>query len=200
MERKRTGPLAQLKTFTFVTILLFGSSLSLEAASKNPKKGIAPETVSDYIHAIIRADREVYTTHIVKRMQEQGIVLAKEDWKDKNAIPLPAQFLHYSSKIVAESGSDIRYRLVSLWPIYRKNGPATPFEREALEKLIKNPDVPQRGEVNSGKMKFFQSIYTDKATSQACVTCHNTHPLSPKRDFKLGDAIGAIVVTIPLEN
>ena len=97
MERKRTGPLAHVKTFTFVTILLFGSSLSLEAASKNHKKGIAPETVSDYIHAIIRADRQVYTTHIVKRMQEQGIVLAKEDWKDKNAIPLPAQFLHSSS-------------------------------------------------------------------------------------------------------
>jgi hypothetical protein len=200
MERKRTGPLAHVKTFTFVTILLFGSSLSLEAASKNPKKGIAPETVSDYIHAIIRADRQVYTTDIVKRMQEQGIVLAREDWKDKNAIPLPAQFLHASSKIVAESGSDIRYRLVSLWPIYRKNGPATPFEREALEKLLKNPDVPQRGEVATGKMKFFQSVYADKATSQACVTCHNTHPLSPKRDFKLGDAIGAIVVTIPLGN
>jgi hypothetical protein len=184
--------------FTFVTILLVGSSLSLEAASKIPSKGIAPETVSDYLNAIIRADREVYTTHIVKRMQDQGIVLAREDWKDKNGIPLPAQFLHYSSKIVAESGSGIRFRLISLWPIYRKNGPATPFEREGLEKLLKNPDVPQRGEVATGKMKFFQSIYADKATSQACVTCHNTHPLSPKRDFKVGDTMGAIVITIPL--
>lgn len=198
MGIKRTGPLAQIKMFTFVTILLVGSSLSLEAASKTPGKGIAPETVSDYLNAIIRADRQVYTTHIVKRMQDQGIVLAREDWKDKNGIPLPAQFLHYSSKIVAESGSGIRFRLISLWPIYRKNGPATAFEREGLEKLLKNPDVPQRGEVATGKMKFFQSIYADKATSQACVTCHNTHPLSPKRDFKLGDAMGAIVITIPL--
>ena len=198
MGRKHIGLFAQVKTFTFVTFLLVSSSLSLEAEGKTPRKGIAPETVSDYIHSIIRADRQVYTRDIVKRMQEQGIVLAKEDWKDKNAIPLPAQFLHYSSKIVAESGSDIRFRLISLWPIYRKNGPATPFEREGLEKLIKNPDVPQRGVVASGKMKFFQSIYTDKATSQACVTCHNTHPLSPKRDFKLGDAMGAIVITVPL--
>ena len=199
MKRRRPGFIAHVQTFTFVTILLVSSSLSLEAASKDSSKGIPPETVSDYLVSIIKADREVYTTHVVKRMQEQGIVLAKEDWKDKNAIPLPAQFLHYSSKIVAESGSDIRYRLVSLWPIYRKNGPATPFEREALEKLITNPDVPQRGEVATGKMKFFQSIYADKATSQACVTCHNTHPLSPKRDFKVGDAMGAIVITIPLE-
>lgn len=198
MARKRKGLFPHIKTFTFVTILLVSPSLSLEAAS-NSSKGIAPETVSDYLNAIIRADRQVYTTDIVKRMQDQGIVLAKEDWKDKNAIPLPAQFLHYSSKIVAESGSGIRYRLISLWPIYRKNGPATPFEREGLEQLLKNPDAPQRGEVATGKMKFFQSIYADKATSQACVTCHNTHPLSPKRDFKVGDVMGAIVITIPLE-
>lgn len=199
MKRGRTAPHAHVKTFTFVTILLISFSPSLEAASKIPNKGIAPETVSDYIHAVIRADRQVYTTHIVKRMQEKGIVLAKEDWKDKNAIPLPAQFLHYSGKIVAESGSGIRYRLISLWPIYRKNGPATPFEREGLEQLMKNPDAPQRGVVATGKKKFFQSIYTDKATSQACVTCHNKHPLSPKRDFKVGDVMGAIVITIPLE-
>ncbi len=199
MERKRTSPLAQVKTFTFVTILLVSSSLSLEAASKIPSQGIAPATVSDYLVGIIKADRQVYTTHIVKRMQDQGIVLAQEDWKDKNAIPLPAQFLHYSSKIVAESGVGIRFRLISLWPIYRKNGPATPFERKGLEQLIKNPNVPQRGKVATGKMKFFQSIYADNATSQACVTCHNTHPLSPKRDFKVGDVMGAIVITIPLE-
>ena len=199
MKKRRTGLIAHVKPFAFATILLVSSSLSVEAASKAPSKGISPETVSDYLHAIIKADRQVYTTHIVKRMQEQGIVLAKEDWKDKNAIPLPAQFLHYSSKLVAESGSDIRYRLISLWPIYRRNGPSTPFEREGLEKLIKNPDTPQRGEVATGKMKFFQSIYADKATSQACVTCHNTHPLSPKRDFKVGDPMGAIVITVPLE-
>ena len=69
MGIKRTGPLAHVTMFTFVTILLIGSSLSLEAASKIPSKGIAPETVSDYLNAIIRADRQVYTTHIVKRMQ-----------------------------------------------------------------------------------------------------------------------------------
>jgi hypothetical protein len=183
-----------------MTILLVGLSLPLEAKSEIPPKGIDPTTVSDYLIGIIKADRQVYTTHIVKRMQEQGIVLAKEDWEDKNAIPLPAQFLHYASKIVAESGIGIRYRLISLWPIYRRNGPATPFEREGLELLLKNPDAPQRGEVATGKRKFFQSIYPDTATSQACVTCHNTHPLSPKRDFKIGDVMGAIVITIPLEN
>ncbi|MEQ1847248.1 MAG: DUF3365 domain-containing protein, partial [Nitrospira sp.] len=32
-----------------------------------------------------------------------------------------------------------------------------------------------------------------------CVTCHNSHPLSPKQDFKLNDVMGGIAITIPLE-
>jgi len=200
MKRRGSGPFTSVKTVTFVIILLFSSSLPLGAESEIPGQGIDPATVTDYLVSIIRADRQVYTSDVVKRMQDQGIVLAKEDWIDKNAIPLPAQFLHRSSKIVAESGSGIRFRLISLWPIYQKNGPATPFERKGLEKILTAPDVPHRGVVTTGKKKFFQSIYADNATSMACVICHNTHPLSPKRDFKVGDVLGAIVITIPMEN
>ena len=162
-------------------------------------KSLSPTKVADYVHSIIEADRKIYTTHVVKRMQEQGIVLAREDWESKNAIPLPAQFLHYSSKLVAESGNGIRFRLISLWPIYRRNGPATEFERTRLEELHQTPDKPQRGIVKSGKKKFFQSIYPDIAISTSCINCHNAHPLSPKRDFKVGDVMGGIVITIPLE-
>jgi ribosomal protein L14 len=34
----------------------------------------------------------------------------------------------------------------------------------------------------------------DLAIANTCVACHNTHPTSPKRDFKKGDVMGAIVV------
>lgn len=32
--------------------------------------GIPPETVTDYIHAVIEADRTVYTVHVVERMDQ----------------------------------------------------------------------------------------------------------------------------------
>jgi hypothetical protein len=188
------------RIFSFLAVLILNSSLTLEAATDLPPQGISPAKVADYVHAIVEADRNVYTTHIVKRMQEQGVVMAREDWEVKNAIPLPAQFLHYSSKIVAESGSGIRFRLISLWPIYLRNGPATEFERKALEQLNANSDVPQRGIVATGKKKFFQAVYADKAISSSCIMCHNSHPLSPKRDFVMGDVMGGIVITIPLED
>jgi hypothetical protein len=196
---KKIFSVAQRHLFLFLAVLVLSSSPAPEAATDLPPQGISPAKVADYLHAIVEADRHVYTTQIVNRMQEQGVVKAREDWEGKHAIPLPAQFLHYSSKIVAESGSGIRFRLISLWPIYLRNGPATEFERKALEQLNINPDDPQRGIVSTGKKKFFQAVYADRAISSSCIVCHNAHPLSPKRDFAMGNVMGGIVITIPLE-
>ena len=49
-----------------------------------------------------------------------------------------------------------------------------------------------------GKARVFQALYPDKALSQRCADCHNVHPKSPKRDFKAGDVMGGILLTIPL--
>jgi len=161
--------------------------------------GIPPEKVADYVHAVLEADRTIYTTSIVDRMQEKGIVAATEHWEQDNALPLPAQFLQHSGRLVAESGRGIRYRLIGLSPIYQRNAPATDFERKALETLRRQPERPVTGQVASGKKQYFQAIYSDRAVSAACVTCHNSHPLSPKRDFKLNEVMGGITITIPLE-
>jgi hypothetical protein len=161
--------------------------------------GISPEKVADYVHAVLEADRTIYTTQVVNRMQEKGIVRAAEHWEQENALPLPAQFLQHSGRLVAESGRGIRYRLIGLSPIYQRNAPATDFERRALEALRRQPDRPVTGIVSSGKKQYFQAIYADRAVSAACVNCHNSHHLSPKRDFKLNDVMGGIAITIPLE-
>lgn len=160
---------------------------------------IHPQTVADYVHAVIEADRTAYTTYVVDRLQAQGVISAVEDWEHRKALPLPAQLLQYAGRLVAEKGHGIRYRLVSLWPIYRRNGPATDFERKGLEAVLNNPDQPYSGIVKSGKKRYFQAIYADRAVSEACVACHNAHPLSPKRNFTLNSVMGGIVITIPLD-
>ena len=50
-----------------------------------------------------------------------------------------------------------------------------------------------------GGRSYFTAIYADRATLPSCVSCHNQQPRSPKKDFKLGDVMGAIVVRVPLE-
>ena len=197
MERIRTA--AATATVTLVLSVLAHCGPSLWAKDSPPAAGISPEKVADYVHAILQADRTIYTTQIVTRMHDKRIVRATEHWEQDNALPLPAQFLQQSGRLVAESGRGIRYRLISLSPIYQRNAPATDFERKALETLTRQPDRPVTGTVTSGKKQYFQAVYPDRAVSGACISCHNSHPLSPKRDFKMDDVMGGVAITIPLD-
>ncbi len=160
---------------------------------------IAPETVADYVHDVLEANRTIYATHVVAKMKEKGIVEAAEGWKREAALPLPAQFLMETGRLIAKKGTGVRYRLVSLWPIYVWNLPSTEFEKKGLEVITRNPDTPVTGYVRIGDARFFQAIYADRAVDDTCIACHNTHPNSPRRDFKLNDVMGGIVITIPVD-
>lgn len=174
------------------------SGVSWATEEKSGTVGLKPEVVADYIHAVIEADRTLYTTHVVDRMQETGTVIASEGWKKRNALPLPAQMLLLAGLKVGESGLGLQYRLASLFPIYERNGPTTDFEREGLEAVEKDPSKPHTGVISRGDKRYFKAIYADKAVSKACVNCHNTHILSGKRDRKVGDVMGGIIISFPL--
>ncbi|HEY6260532.1 MAG TPA: DUF3365 domain-containing protein [Nitrospiraceae bacterium] len=184
---------------TILISVLWGGLDTPSAKERQGTPGIPPEKVAAYIFDVIKADRTLYTMEIVNRLQAKGITTASEHWEQENALMLPAQFLQHSGKLAAENGSGIRYRLIGLWPIYRRNAPVSDLERNALESLRKNPDLPVTGIVTSGRKQYFQAIYPDLAVSPACIDCHNSHVLSPKRDFKLNDVMGGIAITIPLE-
>ncbi len=182
-------------------MLMLAAICGLLIAAKNstPSHGIPPETVADWIHSVIEADRAIYSQHVVERMQSKGIVTASENWEGQNTLPLPAQFLIDAARLVGKRENGIRYRLVSLWPIYERNGPATEFERTALEAVQKQPNKPYTGYVERGRRRYFQAVYGDIAVAQACIGCHNTHPNSPRRNFKLNDVMGGIIITIPVD-
>lgn len=195
----KNGTLWAIVILIFVTLGGIGYwSLSLVLQQPEGSVSIPPETVADYIHAIIEANRTVYATDIVDKLQEKGIIEAAEHWRRENALPLPAQFLIETGRRVAEKGNGIKYRLASLTPIYVWNAPTTDFERKGLEAVIKDPTKPFTGFVRIGRDRFFQAVYADVAVAQTCIACHNRHPNSPRRDFKLNDVMGGIVITIPV--
>lgn len=168
------------------------------AEPSSKAKGVPPSKVADFIHSVIEADRTLYATHVVERMAEHKIVIAAESWRQRKALPLPAQMLLLSGLKVKEMGLGLQYRLASLRPIYEKNGPTTDFERTGLTAVAKDPSQPYTGIIERGDRKFFKAIYPDKAVSIACINCHNGHILSFKRDYKLGDVMGGIIISFPL--
>lgn len=156
------------------------------------------ETVADYIHAVIEADREVYTRHVVERMQTKGIVVASENWEEKSTLPLPAQFLLESGRYNGKKGLGMQYRLISLWPINKRNIATNAMESIGLGTIMAQPTRPYTGVTRVADKRYFEAVYADLAVTQACIGCHNAHPDSPKRDFKLNDVMGAIVISIEL--
>lgn len=183
---------------TIFTCLLGQWVFSAASKETEPPRGISPEIVADYIHSVVQADRTFYTSEIVERMQRRGLVFASERWKEDGDLPLPAQFVLETGRLVAQQPIGIRYRLISSWPINRRNSPTTEFERTALTKILVNTDRPYTAVTTVGGARVFQALYADKAVSQVCADCHNVHIKSPKRDFKAGDVMGGILLTIPL--
>lgn len=179
-----------------LAILLAGVAVNVARAGE--PGGIPPELVAEYIHAVIQADRSIYSTHVVEQLQNRKVAVAVEDWKEKGALPLPAQFLQMAGQEVQGLGLGLHIRLSSLGPIYTKNGPMDEFERAGLEAVAKNPRKPYTGAVTEGATRYFKAIFADRAISMACVVCHNNHPLSAKRDYKLHDVMGGIIISFPV--
>ena len=180
------------------TCLLGQSGFSAASKEADSPKGISPEIVADYVHSVVQADRTFYQNEIVGRMREKGMVAASEHWRADGGLPLPVQFLQESGRLMAKQGKAIRFRLISSWALNKEHRPTTEFERTGLMKVLENPDRPYTAMTTEGKARRFQALYADKAVSQFCADCHNVHPKSPKRDFKAGDVMGGMLITIEL--
>lgn len=183
---------------TIFTCLLSQWVFSAASNETDPPKGISPEIVADYVHSVVLADRTFYQVEIVDRMQKKGIVFASENWRMTGDLPLPAQFIQESGRLMSKQQKGIRFRLISSWAINKEHRPTTEFERTGLTKILENTDRPYTAVTTEGKARIFQALYPDKAVSQHCADCHNGHPQSLKRDFKAGDVMGGVLVTIAL--
>ena len=168
-----------------------------EPASSDGQGGIPPEVVAEYVYAIVQADRHLYATHVVERMQELGVTVATEAWKQQGTLPLPIQMLMMAGQQIEGQGTKLRIRLSSLSPINKGNGPADDFERVGLAQVLKDPQKPYTGVVTQGERRMFKAIYADRAVTKACVDCHNDHDSTHKGRLKLYDVMGGIVISFP---
>jgi len=168
-----------------------------EMAHSEAQMGIPPEVVAEYVYAIVQADRTLYTTHVVERMEDLGAAVATEKWKEQGGLPLPAQMLLMAGEEIVGQGVSLRIRLASLWPINKANGPLDDFERVGLERVAKEPKRPYTGVISQEGKRVFKAIYADRAVTQACVACHNRYVASEKPNLKLYDVMGGIIISFP---
>jgi adenylate cyclase len=117
------------------------------------------------------------------------------------AIPLPATMtIDLGNHISDKSASGMRVRLYSDHPFRprKDGGPRDVFEREALDKLLANPDEAFWSFEDVDRRPSLRYA-TARRMDQTCVRCHNGHPDSPKKDWKVGDVPGVLEVIRPLD-
>ena len=78
--------------------------LAITLANQLKSDQISPESTAEFIHAVIEANRNNYTDNVVVKLGRDGIE-AHEHWRDERGVPLPAQFLLESSRLVCVPAS-----------------------------------------------------------------------------------------------
>jgi signal transduction histidine kinase len=197
-EHWRVG--AKLLAFTgpplvAVTLLSAWAVHERSAASLEQKLIARAES----IHAQVMTDREYYASVVVPRILDLGGSLGTHYHDVRGVLPLPATFVREASAIAARQHRGYSAQLISPWPINKNQGLKDQFQREAFSTLMMNPGrhVSKINTVD-GRASM-RVLMADIATAQSCVDCHNTHPESPRHDFKLNDVMGGLEVVMPVD-
>jgi len=144
--------------------------------------------------------RGYYTNNIVKKAVSTGSIVPSIEHRDSpNAIPLPATMIHDLSTMLEEK--DTQVDLYSAYPFpNRADRQLDDFQQQAWDFLSANPDqVFSRNEERGGQQVVRVAI-ADTMAAEGCVDCHNSHPDTPKADWKLGDVRGILEVTSVIDN
>ena len=112
-------------------------------------------------------------------------------------MPLPASFVHLTSELVNRAGFH-KADLLSIWNINPTKKPRNSFEDDALKKVNNTRDIYPEWLDEEGGKPVFKRASADVANAQLCVDCHNNLEKSPRKDFRLNDVMGALVITLPL--
>lgn len=187
------GPLLLLAVILGLLGLPLAVWLDLRLLSENMLRTQAGE-----ISRIIDDMRGFYGSDVVARvLAANGPVTAAHNYRDlAGAIPIPATLsIELGKRISAHDGS-VKYRFVSDHP-FRGREPHNldPFEQKAIATLRANPDNAVL-EITGSLLDRSVRVASPVLMGQVCVSCHNTHPDSPKRDWKVGDVRGIQEISV----
>lgn len=167
------------------------NSHNVETVGVNKAKALADQ---------VTTLRTFYTKEVVSRAKESGMRI-NYDWDTMpNTLPLPATFTNVLGQQIKKDNPGTAIRLYSRYPFPHRKGTEVydQFEMDALRALEQNPTIPfYRKEIINGRLSMRYAIAD--LMRPACVDCHNSHPETPKNDWKVGDVRGVVEIITPID-
>jgi signal transduction histidine kinase/DNA-binding response OmpR family regulator len=145
--------------------------------------------------------RTLYTSEVVERVRPLGVEVTHDYQAKPHAIPLPATLSILLGERIGARGSGTETRLYSPYPFpWRREmgGLRDDFSKRAWSFLSRHPQEPFFVFEDQDGRPYLRYATADLMRS-ACVDCHNTHPDTPKSDWKVGETRGVLEIRQPLE-
>lgn len=174
--------------FALAAVYLFVSAPPALPDGAGGGRRIPAEAALAVLDAENAAIRAMYTREIVAEGTRRGLAF-REDWKrdDVAAGPLPALLLRETSNRLQMRVPELGLFLGSDHPLVKEN-------------LFKGAQAEHYQQVKKTLRPHFYfdaaqgrttAMFPDLATAQACISCHNEHPQTPKKDWALNEPMGA---------
>ena len=180
--------------------LLVGVLILLQTAhhSEQISRATVLQAAESYSAAITQF-RDYYSTEVVPRARKAGVEVTHDFHAKETAIPLPATLTIELGERLSNQGGGRGFRLYSKFPFpWRKDRVLDDFETESLAAAAADPKQPfVRYEERNGTTVIRYA--TAVTMGPSCVACHNSHPDSPKKDWKVGDIRGIQEVTLAVD-
>ena len=180
-----------------VIALLAGLPIAVWLDLRNLSDAALHRQAAD-LNSVITSMRGYYASNVVGRvLASPGSTQITHNYQSiPGAIPIPATLSLELGRVITEQQHNISYRFFSDYP-FKNRAPHMfdDFERRALSELRANPNRL----ISDASSTIFSDgvrVVAPIVMGAACVDCHNTHPDSPKRDWKVGDVRGIQEVAV----
>ena len=166
-----------------------------------PSNGaISPQNQAAALHFVIAADREMYCRAYVARLTgDTPSPNTSAGGKPDESWPSPCEMLRRAAESVQSKGAEFSYALRSLRPGDPRNEPQTELEQRGLAFVTSHPTQNYYGQEMLGGRRYLTAVYPDLPAVAACIDCHNRRSASVAQRYQVGEAMGGIVVRVPLE-
>ena len=188
--------IAPIVVFFLLVLVVFSVLLPIVLSQKTERETVASAvTTSEQFKKL----RNYYSTNIVTAVVNDNYqVTSSTDHKgQEGVIPIPATFLHDVTQEM--SSENVKFSFYSPYPFANRVGrQLDDFNRSAWEHLVKNPNSAYSERFNQNGRQYMRVGIADLLTDQSCVSCHNSHPDSLKKDWKLNDVRGVVEMNIDI--
>lgn len=196
------APLVSLGGFAYLSWLSthFVQSTALESARMEANM---LEDINDY-----------YSESVIGPLDRERVPVTHQYATTENSVPLPFTFMIDAGKRITENESGMEVKIYSEFPWRNDGGCRNEFELRASQALSCRDFEEEQSEGRRfvdelGERSYYEFGQVEgepvlryaraQIMKQSCVQCHNDDVMSPRRDWKVGEVGGVLLITRPLQ-